>query len=95
MPAPGIVELREGVGSLIAELPGVTDAALIGRGDMFAVRGGGPGLTTGALFRVSRGGLRLIADLYAFEAARIHIPLPLIRIPAVGRTRGCRRRWRQ
>jgi hypothetical protein len=65
----GIVELRKGVGSLVAALPGVTDVAPIGRGDMFAIRGGGPGLTTGALFRVSRGSTRMIADLYAFEAA--------------------------
>jgi len=65
----GIVELRKGVGNLIAALPGVTDIAPIGRGDMFATRGGGPGLTTGALFRVSRGATRQIADLYAFEAA--------------------------
>lgn len=64
----GIVELRHGVGNLIAELPGVTDVAPIGRSDMFATRGGGPGLTTGALFRVSQGSTRLIADLYAFEA---------------------------
>jgi hypothetical protein len=65
----GIVELRKGVGSLVAELPGVTDIAPIGRGSMFALRGGGPGLTTGAIFRVSRGNVRQIADLYAFEAA--------------------------
>jgi hypothetical protein len=65
----GIVELRKGVGSLVAELPGVTDIAPIGRGNMFAIRGGGPGLTTGAIFRVSRGNTRQIADLYAFEAA--------------------------
>jgi hypothetical protein len=65
----GIVELRKGVGELVAELPGVTDVAPIGRGNMFALRGGGPGLTTGALFRVSRGQTRQIADLYAFEAA--------------------------
>jgi len=64
----GIVELRKGVGSLAIELEGVTDVAPIGRGDMFALRGGGPGLTTGALFRVSRGSTRLIADLYQFEA---------------------------
>jgi hypothetical protein len=66
----GIVELRNGITSLIAELPGVTDVAPIGRGDMFATRGGGPGLTTGALFRVSHGSTRLIADLYQFEADR-------------------------
>jgi len=64
----GIVELRNGVGNLVAELEGVTDVGPIGRGDMFALRGGGPGLTTGALFRVSRGSKRLIADLYRFEA---------------------------
>ena len=64
----GIVELRNGVGSLVAELPGVTDVGPIGRGDMFALRGGGPGLTTGALFRASRGSMRMIADLYQFEA---------------------------
>jgi hypothetical protein len=64
----GIVELRHGVGSLVAELAGVTDIGPIGRGDMFALRGGGPGLTTGALYRVSRGSTRLIADLYQFEA---------------------------
>jgi hypothetical protein len=64
----GIVELRKGVGSLVAELEGVTDIGPIGRGAMFALRGGGPGLTTGALFHVSRGSTRLIADLYQFEA---------------------------
>ena len=63
----GIVELRNGVGRLVAELEGVTDVAPIGRGDMFALRGGGPGLTTGALFRVSRGSTRQIVDLYQFE----------------------------
>ena len=64
----GIVELRHGAGSLVAELPGVTDIGPIGRGDMFALRGGGPGQTTGAIFRVSRGSAHLIADLYEFEA---------------------------
>jgi hypothetical protein len=64
----GIVELRQGDGSLVAELEGVTDVGPIGRGAMFAIRGGGPGLTTGALFRVSRGSTRLVADLYQFEA---------------------------
>ena len=51
----GIVQLRKGAGSLIVELPGITDVAPIGRSAMFAVRGGGPGATTGALFRVSPG----------------------------------------
>jgi hypothetical protein len=65
----GIVRLRNGLGSLIAELSGVTDVSPIGCGDMFALKGGGPGLTTGALFRVSHGGVRQLADLYAFEVA--------------------------
>jgi hypothetical protein len=70
----GIVRLRNGDGSLFAELAGVTDVGPIGLSDMFAIRGGGPGQTTGALFRVSRGSTRLIADLYQFEAD--HNPHP-------------------
>lgn len=64
----GIVELRHGVGALVAELPGVTDMAPIGRGDMFAITGGGPGPGAAKLYRVSRGSTRLIADLGLFEA---------------------------
>jgi hypothetical protein len=63
----GVVELRKGEGHLIAELPGVTDVAPIGRGDMFAVTGGQADIAS-KLFRVSRGGLRELADLAAFEA---------------------------
>jgi hypothetical protein len=63
----GVVELRKGEGHLIAELPGVTDVAPIGRGNMFAVTGFAEG-EAGKLFRVSRGGLRELADLAAFEA---------------------------
>src|SRR5690349_6198851 len=33
----GIVEIRKGTASLLAQLPGVTDIAPIGRGDMFAI----------------------------------------------------------
>ncbi len=58
----GIVELRNGAGSLVAELPGVADVASIGRGNMFA-------LANGQLYRVSRGSIRQLADLVAFEAA--------------------------
>ncbi len=65
----GIVELRGGAGSLVAELPGVTDIAPIGRGDMFAVTGAGPFDTSWKLFRVSRGQTQQIADLLAFEIA--------------------------
>lgn len=63
----GVVELRHGEGNLVAELPGVTDIAPIGRGDMFAITGGGEGATARKLFRVSHGGMREIADLGAFE----------------------------
>jgi hypothetical protein len=81
----GIVELRKGVGSLVAELEGVTDIGPIGRGAMFALRGGGPGLTTGALFHVSRGSTRLIADLYQFEADTNPHPRPSIRTRSMSR----------
>ena len=66
----GIVELRKGEGNLVASLPGVTDVAPIGRGDMFAVTGEGedPGASA-KLYRVSRGNMSQIADLHAFEEA--------------------------
>jgi hypothetical protein len=65
----GIVELRGGEGHLIADLPGASDIAPIGRGDMFAITGIGDVPTAAKLFRVSQGSTREIADLYAFEAA--------------------------
>src|SRR3972149_11928892 len=66
----GIVELRKGEGNLVASLPGVTDVAPIGRGDMFAVTGEGedPGASA-KLYRVSRGNMSQISDLHAFEEA--------------------------
>ncbi len=66
----GIVELRKGASSLVAELPGVTDVAAIGRGSMFATTGGGPETPPGTaqLFRVSNGRTSLVADLRDFEA---------------------------
>jgi len=66
----GIVELRKDEAHLIAPLPTVTDVAPLGRGDMFAVTGLDPtGQAEEAqkLFRVSRGSVRQIADLLAFE----------------------------
>lgn len=65
----GVVELRKGSSTLVADLPGVTDVAAVGRGNMFAVTGGGPETPPGAarLYRASHGGVRLIADLRAFE----------------------------
>ena len=62
----GIVEIRNGVGTLMAQLPGVTDVAPIGRGDMFAITSvpfGGEG----KLYRVSRGSTREVANLLDFE----------------------------
>ena len=64
----GIVELRNGEGSLVASLAGVTDVAPIGRGAMFAITAGGPGPDARKLFRVSRGSVQELADLGQFEA---------------------------
>lgn len=66
----GIVEIRNGSSNLVAELPGVTDVAAVGRGAMFAITGGGPETPpeTSKLYRVSRGQVSLMADLWQFEA---------------------------
>jgi hypothetical protein len=66
----GIVEMRKGSASLIAELPGVADVAAIGVGNMFAVTGAGEegDPTASRLYRASRGNVREIANLGAFEA---------------------------
>src|SRR5215472_9811941 len=75
----GIVELRNGEGSLVTALAGVDDIAPTGRGSMFAITGGaGPGGDrpsggpasggVAKLFEVSRSSVRQIADLGAFEA---------------------------
>lgn len=66
----GVVELRDGAWSLVAPLPTATDVAPIGRGDLFALTGKDPtgqAPTAQKLYRVSRGSVRPIADLYAFE----------------------------
>lgn len=63
----GIVEIRKGSAGPVAQLPGVTDMAAIGRGNMFAVTSlafGGDG----GLYRVSRGSTRKVADLFEFES---------------------------
>lgn len=67
----GIVELRNGKGGLVSELPGVADIAPLGRGSMFAVTGlGDPNDDSiQTLFDVSRGKAKAIADLGDFEAA--------------------------
>jgi hypothetical protein len=66
----GIVRLKpNGAGMLFVELPGVTDIAPIGSKEMFAITGGGDGPTARMLFRVSRGRIKPMADLRAFEAS--------------------------
>jgi hypothetical protein len=55
----GIVDAD--TGALVAPLPGVTDVAPIGHGDMLAL--------TSSLYRISKGKVRMIADLRAFEEA--------------------------
>jgi hypothetical protein len=65
----GVVELRKGVGSLVVELPMVTDIAPIGRGSLFAITGGGGAEMGYSLYRASRGSIQPIADLSAFETA--------------------------
>lgn len=62
----GVLEVRKEGSSPIAQLPGATDVAAIGRGAMFAITSEGFG-GDGRLYRVSRGGVREIADLLAFE----------------------------
>ena len=60
----GIFEIRRGAFSQVAQLPGVTDVAPIGRGNMFAITGEGGGAK---LYRVSQGSTREIANLLEFE----------------------------
>jgi hypothetical protein len=62
----GIVEIRKGTASLVAQLPGVTDIAPIGRGDMFAITSVAFG-GEGKVYRVSRGSTRELANLFDFE----------------------------
>jgi len=62
----GIVGIRKGSSTQIAQLIGVTDVAAIGLGNMFAVTSVGFG-GDGRLYRVSRGSTLEIADLLAFE----------------------------
>jgi hypothetical protein len=63
----GIFEIRRGQFSQVAQLPGVSDVAPIGRGDMFAVTSRAYG-GEGKLYRVSRGSTHVLADLYEFES---------------------------
>ena len=68
----GIVGIRDGTAELMAALPGANGVAGVGRGNAYVVTGGStdPGQilpTSRKLFRVSNGGIRMVADLWAFE----------------------------
>ena len=67
----GISEIRGGATDNVAALGGASDVAAIGRGNMLAITSEpfAPSLEEDAqkLFRISRGNVREIADLYAFE----------------------------
>jgi hypothetical protein len=63
----GIVDAD--TGALVASLPGVTDVAPIGRGDMLALTSTFAPDAHGALYRVSKGSTRKLADLQAYEEA--------------------------
>lgn len=69
----GLEEIRKGAASLLAELPGASGVAHVGRGDLFAVTGQPPeGLPVPggqSLYRVSQGRVHMVADLLAFEEA--------------------------
>lgn len=54
-------------GALVASLPGVTDVAPIGRGDMLALTSTFAPGAHGALYRVSKGSTRKLADLQDYE----------------------------
>jgi hypothetical protein len=65
----GPTEVRDGATSLVAGLPGVTDVAPIGRGEMLAVTSDfAPGAEQ-ALYRVSQGRVERVADILEFETA--------------------------
>ncbi|MBA3690583.1 MAG: ScyD/ScyE family protein [Actinobacteria bacterium] len=60
----GVVRLNGDSGSLVAELPNITDIAPIRHGVMHAVTGGGDA----KLYRIHQGEVSEVADLGAFEA---------------------------
>src|SRR5919201_5510054 len=75
-PAPGgqllVADAGQGIvdadsGALVAPLPGVTDVAPIGRGDMLALTSTFAPGAHGALYRVSKGSARKLADLQEYE----------------------------
>jgi hypothetical protein len=70
----GLVSIRKGHAELFGALPGVSGVAALGVGAVFALTGGSddPALilpTSRKLFLASRGGVRELADLWAYEQA--------------------------
>lgn len=63
--AQGVVDAD--TGAVVAPLPGVTDVAPIGRGDMLALTSTFAPDAHGALYRVSKGSTRKLADLQDYE----------------------------
>jgi hypothetical protein len=61
----GPVELRNGQAKLINDLPGLSDVAPIGRGEMLALAGTEEGAS---LYKVSNGRVKEIANISQFEA---------------------------
>lgn len=68
--AVGVVT-QNGTKIAMPPLPGITDIGVIGKGSLWITRNGTvPGQDTGqALYRLSRGKLRRVVDLFAFEQA--------------------------
>lgn len=65
----GVIELKDG--SLLQSVPTITDIATIGKGSLWVTRnGGGDGITDDgqALLRVSKGHVKVLVNLYEFEA---------------------------
>jgi hypothetical protein len=70
----GVSEIRQGTTRLVAALPGVSDVAAVGRGNLLAITGepadfDAPDPNSRKVFRISQGNTREIADLWAFEVA--------------------------
>lgn len=76
--ATGIAQFEDGEVTLDAVFPGITDLGPIGRGSWWAVRGapdGQQGTDTGqGLYRVTRGNVRKLANLFEFEVANNPAP---------------------
>ena len=76
----GIVEFKDGEVQLNAALPGISDLSPIGRNSSWAVRGSPDGLqgtdAGQAVFRVTPGKVRELANLFEFEVENNPAPSP-------------------